>query len=57
MVVEELLKPLVGVVDAELLKLVDGEDLETSDIKDSNEEVLAGLWRLKSVRVAPQIRG
>ena len=43
MVVEELLEPLVGVVDAQLLKLVDGEDLKAGNIKDTNEEVLPSL--------------
>ena len=42
-VVEELLQPFVGVVDAQLLKRVDGEDFETSNVEHTDEEVLAGL--------------
>lgn len=41
--VEELLQPLIGVVDAQLLKLVDSEDLEASNVENANEEVLASL--------------
>ena len=36
-VVEQLLQLLVGVVDAQLLKAVQLEDFETSDVKDANE--------------------
>ena len=42
-VVEELLQPLVGVVDAQLLKRVHREDLETSNVQNADEEVLPGL--------------
>lgn len=45
-VVEELLQPLVGVVDAELLKGVDGEDLKTGNIKHTDEEVFASLHKM-----------
>ena len=43
MVVEELLESFVGVVDAQLLKLVDGEDLKAGNIKYADEEVFASL--------------
>ena len=36
-VVEQLLKLLVGVIDAQLLKAVHLEDLETGDIQDADE--------------------
>ena len=36
-VVEQLLQLLVGVVDAQLFKAVQLEDLETSDVKNANE--------------------
>jgi hypothetical protein len=39
MVVEELLEFLVGEVDAQLLESVEIENLETSNIQDTNEEV------------------
>lgn len=42
-VVEELLELLVGEVDAQLLKGVHHEDLKTSDVKHSDEEVLSSL--------------
>ena len=35
--VEELLELLVGVIDAELLKRIDLEYLETGDIQNANE--------------------
>ena len=35
--VEELLKLLVGVVDAELLEAVEIEDLEPGDVQDADE--------------------
>ena len=35
--VEELLELLVGVVDAELLEAVEAENLETGDVKDTDE--------------------
>ena len=41
--VEELLEPLVGVINAQLLKRVDSEDLKTSNIKNTDEIVLASL--------------
>lgn len=37
-VVEKLLEFFIGYVDAKLLKRVEGEDLESSDVKDTNEE-------------------
>ena len=43
MVVEELLELLVGEVDAELLIRVHHKDLETSNVKHTNEEVLSSL--------------
>jgi len=42
-VVEELLQPLISVVDAQLLKRVEGEDLKASYVKYANEEVLSSL--------------
>lgn len=43
-VVEELLKLLVGEVDAQLLERVHHKDLKTGNVKHSDEEVLASLW-------------
>ena len=44
-VVEELLKTLVGVVDAQLLERVDLENLKTGDIQDTNEVSLSLLCK------------
>ena len=44
-VVEELLQLLIGEVDAELLKRVHHENLKTSNVQHSNEEVLASLHK------------
>ena len=46
-VVEELLEFFVGVVDAELLKAVELENLKASDIQDANE---AGSLSLGAVQ-------
>ena len=46
-VVEQLLQFLVGVVDAQLLEAVQLEDLEASDVEDTDE---AGSLSLGSVQ-------
>ncbi len=47
-VVEELLKSLVGVVDAQLLKRVHREDLKASNVEHANEVVLPGLKKVEN---------
>ena len=55
-VVEELLQPLIGVVDTQLLKLVDREDLKASNVENANEEVLASLHGIEGLKAGGEER-
>ena len=49
MLIEELLQLLVDVIDADLLKAVVVEDLETSNVEDADVGHLLHRWVAKSL--------